>query len=86
LRLPTVDTTPPKFEDLLKGVEFIQKRLADEPEGKVLIHCKGGRARACCMALSYYMSIGMTKEDAFEMMYGKRSVLVKSTLKYDVIL
>lgn len=85
LRLPTLDTFPPALEDLKEGVKFIKRRLKDHPDSRILIHCKGGRARAVTMALAYYISEGMNPEKAFERIKKVRSVAVKGVLKYQVI-
>ena len=56
LQLATVDNTPPRVEDLLRGVGFIGAEIARG--GKVYIHCAVGCGRAPTMAAAWLISSG----------------------------
>jgi protein-tyrosine phosphatase len=63
LELPTVDNTPPKQEDLQRGVEFIQHEV--ERGGSVYIHCWEGLGRGPAMVAAYFIRTGCTPEEAW---------------------
>lgn len=62
--LPTVDMTAPRLEDLKKGVEFIKKEVKDD--GSVYIHCWQGVGRGATMAAAYFVSEGLSPNEAWE--------------------
>jgi protein-tyrosine phosphatase len=64
LRLPTLDHTPPKLEDLKKGADFIREEI--EKGGRVYVHCREGRGRGPTMAAAYLVSTGMVPDEAWE--------------------
>jgi len=86
LRLPTLDTNQPSFQHLKEGVEFIKRRIKEEPGAKVLIHCKGGRGRAAALTACYYISQGMSPEEAITMMKKKRSVVEPVVTSYPTVM
>lgn len=51
LWLPTVDFTPPELENIVRGVEFIDRHT--EAGGKVYVHCKAGRGRSATVVLCW---------------------------------
>lgn len=53
LWLPTVDFTPPSLEDVLRGVDFIDKHI--NAGGKVYVHCKAGRGRSATVVLCWLL-------------------------------
>jgi protein-tyrosine phosphatase len=63
LRLPTPDNTAPSLENLRQGVTFIQNQL--EKGGGVYIHCWEGLGRGPTMVAAYFVSTGMTPDDAW---------------------
>lgn len=63
--LPTIDDQAPSMEQLLIGVDFIQKVI--EGGGKVYIHCGAGVGRAPTMAAAYLISTGLSLFDALVM-------------------
>lgn len=65
LHLPTVDNTPPPLEVLIKGATFIDEEIKNK--GKVYVHCRQGLGRGPTMAMAYLIRIGMTFEDAYQM-------------------
>jgi protein-tyrosine phosphatase len=67
--LPTVDDTAPTLDHLQQGVAFI--RQVTSAGGKVYIHCAGGVGRAPTMAAAYFISQGLSLEDAL--------ILIKKT-------
>ena len=72
LHLPTVDNTPPKLEDLIKGAEFAETEIKNG--GKVYIHCRQGHGRGPSMAIAYLLKIGMTFEDSFNLVKSVRTI------------
>jgi hypothetical protein len=68
--LPTLDDTPPSFEQFEQGSAFIEKAIADG--GKVYIHCAGGIGRAPSMAAAYLVSQGIALDRAIEMIRRTR--------------
>jgi hypothetical protein len=68
--LPTVDDTEPTLEQLAEGATFID-RLVRAGE-KVYIHCAGGVGRAPTMAAAYFITQGMTLDEALALIRRKR--------------
>lgn len=63
LWLPTVDFTPPNLEDVMRGVEFIERH--SNQGGRVYVHCKAGRARSATVVLCWLVKYrGMSPEQA----------------------
>jgi len=60
--LPTIDEDAPSIEHLKEGVAFIKDAM--ENSGKVYIHCAAGVGRAPTMATAYFISEGMSMDDA----------------------
>jgi len=88
LRLPTLDTTSPRAEDLRRGLEFVGRRLEEKGgQGRVYIHCKGGRGRAGAMMLCCLVKTnGMTVQEAFALMKRKRPCCENAATKYRDVL
>lgn len=72
LSLPTQDWMPPKVEDLQKGVEFINKKIA--AGGSVYVHCRLGEGRGPTMAAAYLISNGFTIDEALAQLKKYRPV------------
>ncbi len=70
LHLPTIDDDAPTIKHLQAGVLFIQQIL--DEGGKVYIHCMGGIGRAPTMAAAYFISTGMTTDEAIAFIKRKR--------------
>ena len=70
LHLPTKDMNQPSIQDLIIGIQFIQKEL--DQGGKVYIHCRLGEGRGPTMMIAYLMSTGMTTEDALKLVKDVR--------------
>ncbi len=70
LYLPTVDDTPPTLDHLKLGVEFIQ-RCVEQGKG-VYIHCASGVGRAPSMAAAYFVSQGLSFEEAMQKVADQR--------------
>jgi atypical dual specificity phosphatase len=63
LRVPTIDFTEMKLNDIEKGVEFVQRHL--DEGGHVYIHCKAGRARSATIAVCWLVAaLDITPEEA----------------------
>ena len=84
LHLPTFDASAPALEDIERAVAFLKKKIHDEG-GKVLVHCKGGRARAACVATCYLISQGMTLDQAISLLVAQRRVVERVITSYAVI-
>ena len=70
LYLPTIDDEAPTMEHLYEGIEFCQRIVGEG--GTVYIHCKGGIGRAPTMAVAYFMSTGMSLDEALTFIRKKR--------------
>jgi protein-tyrosine phosphatase len=64
LHLPTIDDHAPTLEHLQQGVSFINEEVANG--GGVYIHCKSGVGRAATMAAAYFVSSGLTPNEAWD--------------------
>ena len=73
-RCPTVDMTPPTWNDLEKAVHFIQQKLAvtassSHRSPRVFVHCKTGMSRSAAVVLCYLViTEGMTSKEAIRFM------------------
>ena len=63
LYLPTIDDHAPTLEQLSEGVQFITDEI--EHGGGVYVHCGAGVGRAAIMAAAYFVSAGMTPDQAW---------------------
>jgi atypical dual specificity phosphatase len=71
LRTPTVDFTPPAYQDLVAAVDFIDHQIA--AGHKVYVHCKAGRARSATIVLCWLIkNQGITAEQAQSLLLEKR--------------
>ena len=68
--LPTVDDQAPSLEQLSRGVEFINRVVAQG--GRVYIHCSGGIGRAPTMAAAYFISQEFTIDEAIGLISRSR--------------
>ncbi|MBI5960592.1 MAG: dual specificity protein phosphatase family protein, partial [Chloroflexi bacterium] len=68
--LPTVDDGAPTFDHLEKGVDFIRQVV--DSGGKVYIHCAGGVGRAPTMAAAYFISRGLSLDEALKLIRKTR--------------
>lgn len=81
--LPTVDDQAPSIEQLLTGINFIQKVIEDG--GKVYIHCGAGVGRAPTMAAAYLISTGFSLFDALEMIKKVRPFIYITPPQMDIL-
>lgn len=63
LHLPTVDDDAPTLDQLRTGADFVAEEIARD--GGVYIHCKSGVGRAASMAAAYFISTGLTADQAW---------------------
>lgn len=70
LYLPTVDDEAPTMEQLQEGITFCQRII--DAGGTVYIHCKGGIGRAPTMAAAYFISTGLSLDEALMRIRKKR--------------
>jgi len=73
LWLPTVDHTAPSPEQLRTGVDMLTSIVKQNQ--KVYVHCMNGHGRAPTLVAGYYISLGMTVEEAIEKIQAKRSTI-----------
>lgn len=90
LWLPTVDHTAPSMKQLVTGVDCITSLLKQKV--KMYLHCKNGHGRAPSMLAAYFISQGMTVDEALETIARKRSeihlenVQVKQLQKFETMI
>lgn len=70
LHLSVIDNTPPTFEQLQQGVQFIRTEI--EQGNKVYIHCAAGVGRAPTMAAAYLISQGLSTDAAWKTIQSVR--------------
>ncbi len=63
--VPVVDGCAPTIEQLHKGATFIHQAITKGE--KIYIHCHGGIGRAPTMAAAYFVSQGLTVNNAIEL-------------------
>ena len=71
--LPTKDHTPPKQDQLKLGTSLIADIVGQDK--KVYIHCKNGHGRAPTLVSAYYISTGLSVEDAIKKIQTKRKTI-----------
>lgn len=82
--LPTVDDQAPSIEQLLTGIDFIQKVIKEG--GKVYIHCGAGVGRAPTMAAAYLISTGLSLFDALAMIKKVRPFIYITPPQMDILI
>ncbi len=71
LHIPVIDYQLPSKSDILKAIEFIEKKIRGDQ--KVYIHCKAGRGRSATIALCWIMkNKNLTPAHALEFLVSKR--------------
>jgi atypical dual specificity phosphatase len=83
LHLPTVDYTPPTYERVLQGVEFIQRHASRG--GKVYVHCKAGRGRSATIVLCWLIAQRHTPESGTRLMVEKRPHILATLAQREVV-
>ena len=73
LWLPTKDHMPPTQEKLRVGVDTLKSLIAENV--RIYVHCKNGHGRAPSLVTAYYISQGMSVEEAIKKIQDKRSVI-----------
>jgi len=68
--LPTIDDDAPTLEHLAEGAAFIRKIVAGG--GKVYIHCAGGVGRAPTLAAAWFITQGMSLNEALALIKKAR--------------
>ena len=71
--LPTKDHTSPTPQQLQTGVDMITSVVKQKQ--KAYVHCQNGHGRAPTLVAAYYISKGMTTEDAIKKIQEKRSTI-----------
>lgn len=70
LYLPTPDTHPLTLEDLRRGSEWVNERLAEGD--RVLIHCEHGVGRSVLLTAASLVAGGMPAHDAVDLIQRRR--------------
>ncbi len=70
LYLPTPDTHPLTLEDLRRGSEWVNERLAEGD--RVLIHCEHGVGRSVLLTAASLVAGGMPSHDAVHLIQRRR--------------
>lgn len=81
LQLPTDDNTAPTLENLVTGVDFIRAQVAKG--GSVYIHCWEGLGRGPTMAAAYFVSTGMTPQQAWAEIRKVRAFIRPTKVQLD---
>lgn len=63
LHLRVVDDQAPTLEQLYRGAAFIIEELANQ--GAVYVHCGSGIGRAATLAAAYFITTGLTGQEAW---------------------
>ena len=72
MRMPTIDFTHPKFEDVTRAVQFMDEQIAAGK--KVYVHCKAGRARSATVVICWLIkNKNMTAEQGQALLLEKRA-------------
>ena len=72
MRMPTIDFTHPKYEDVSRAVEFIEQQVAAGK--KTYVHCKAGRARSATVVICWLIkNQQMTAAEGQRLLLEKRS-------------
>ena len=64
LYLPTVDDSAPTMEHLQEGSAFIAEEI--DRGGGVYVHCASGVGRAPALAAAYFVSTGLSADEAWD--------------------
>jgi protein-tyrosine phosphatase len=81
LQLATEDNTAPSLENLMTGVDFIRSQV--EKGGSVYIHCWEGLGRGPTMAAAYFVSTGMTPQQAWAEIRKVRAFIRPTKVQLD---
>ena len=71
--LPTKDHTAPTYQQLRTGVDIITSSVRQKQ--KLYVHCQNGHGRAPTLVAAYYISQGMSVEDAISKIQKKRKTI-----------
>lgn len=73
LWLPTKDHNPPSMKQLIIGVKFIGNLIQNNI--KVFVHCKYGHTRAPTLVAAYFISLGLSVDEAIAKIKLKRPAI-----------
>lgn len=77
-RMPTIDFTHPKLEDVEDAVEFMEQQFS--AGHKVYVHCKAGRARSATVVVCWLIKYRQMTADAAQQLLLKCRPHVNSRL------
>ncbi len=73
LWLPVKDYASPTITALKAGTAFMHAIISDK--GKVYVHCRNGHGRSPALVIAYYMTLGYSFDEAYELVKKKRPVI-----------
>lgn len=85
VRVETIDYTPPQLQHAEQAVTAMVRFLAENPEGKIYVHCKAGRGRSATLLLCYYIFRGMGPLQAQRLLNAKRPQVSSRSWKRKVV-
>jgi hypothetical protein len=83
LHLPTQDDTAPSLEHLRQGSAFIAEEVARG--GQVYVHCGSGVGRAATLAAAYFITTGLTAEQAWAKIRAARPFIRPTAVQIEQI-
>lgn len=77
LHLPVPDFTPPRLPQIVQFVHYVNDSMRhDRP---VMVHCTAGCGRTGTMLACYFVSTGLTPEDAYDRIVSLRPGSVETS-------
>jgi len=84
LRIPTVDFTPPRLEDIERAIVFMEAQAARG--ATILVHCKAGRGRSATVAACWLIARhGLSPEAAQARLQEKRPHVLPTVARRQVV-
>lgn len=82
---PTYDISEPSLKALIFAIQEMKKFAIENPNQKIFVHCKGGRARATTTSYCYLRAMGLPSHAALDLLLSKRRVAERQVVKYQVV-
>jgi len=81
--IPVADFGAPRMEQIEEFVAVVQR--AKQEGGKVVVHCLAGRGRTGTMLACYFVSTGLSPEEALATVRALRPGSVETELQEDAV-